>query len=278
MQFWAVLCLLLSGTAVADDLEQNRQVMRRCIQLFEKGEENWARFHYLRRREHREYESDGKLRARRSFTHRNEPYQEIDVLRLIARDDQPLSPSEMARQEERLKAALASHRSRQAGQAQQKTNPRRSVDEEAQLMREFPEALDYRVVGTDKIDGRPATILEFTPRPGYVPRSFKYKVFEKLRGKSWIDQTSGEMVRVEAEVFENVSVGFGVLGKINKGTRFQMTRTEAAPGLWMPTTQRIHFEVRVMLVKNMRQEIDVNFSEYKMKPANKMAASQSVRP
>ncbi|MBI4905588.1 MAG: hypothetical protein HY820_18290 [Acidobacteria bacterium] len=272
MLFWALAPLLFGQPALTASIEENRQVIRRAVQLFDQSESNWTRFHYLRRREVREFETGGKIRSKRSFTHRNEAYQEIDVLRLIARDDKPLTATEAAQQEERLKTTLANHRARQTSAS--KPRPRRSVEEEMQLMREFPEALDYRLTGNERLRGRTANIYEFTPRPGYSPKSFKYRVFEKIRGRIWTDESSGEMIQVEAEVFENVGVGFGILGKINKGTRFFMSRTEAAPGIWMPASQRIHFEARVLLVKNMRQEIDVNFSEYKLKPA-KVASSES---
>src|SRR5262245_4763715 len=111
----SVLVYALGGApAAAESLEENRQMIRRAIQLFQKSEENWNKVYYVRRREVRELEADGSLRTKHSFTHRREPYEEIDVMRLIARDDQPLLPAEAARQEEKLKATVASERAKRS--------------------------------------------------------------------------------------------------------------------------------------------------------------------
>ena len=46
-------------------------------------------------------------------------------------------------------------------------------------------------------------------------------------------------------------------------------------GVWMPGIQNIKFEVRVMMVKNIRQDMNIKFSDYRLKP--NAATSAAVR-
>jgi hypothetical protein len=89
------------------------------------------------------------------------------------------------------------------------------------------------------------------------------KVFEKLRGKVWIDQSEGDMVRVEAEMFDSVNVGFGLLGKIDKGTRFELRKVRLGDGTWVPEKTHVRFAVRIMLLKYLYNEIINETSEYR---------------
>jgi len=117
----------------------------------------------------------------------------------------------------------------------------------------------------ETIDGRPARIFAFQPRPGYKPPSIKYRIFEKMRGKVWIDQETAELVRADAEMSEDLSVGFGMVGRIGKGSTFKMERRQMA-GVWVPTREQIRIQARLMLVKSFRQEIVNTFSEFKARP------------
>lgn len=265
--FVSVLAAMFAAGApvVAATLEENREVMRKVIQRMAKDDENLSKFLFVRRREVAEIDSDGKVKSKSSVTTRLEAHDNVAVSRVIARNDKPLSADEIKRQDEKVKANVAEARGRNAASRKPSNRPKTDSDEEL-LMREFPEAIDFKLIGTESVRGRQADVYEFGPRPGYTPKTMKSRVFEKLRGKSWIDKASNELVRVEAEIFDTVGFGFGVLGKVGKGTRFEMERHEGAPGIWITHSYHVKFEARVLLVKNFRQEIDMRFSEFQLRP------------
>jgi len=70
-----------------------------------------------------------------------------------------------------------------------------------------------------------------------------------------------------------VNMAFGLVGRVGKGTTFALQRREVAPGMWMPIKQRAKFEARLLLVKSYRQEVDVKWAEYRVRPetGDKMA-------
>jgi hypothetical protein len=61
-------------------------------------------------------------------------------------------------------------------------------------------------------------------------------------------------VRAEVEVFDTVNTGFGVLGRIEKGTRFFLSRVKASPDTWLTAEQTMKIAARIMLVKPLYRE------------------------
>jgi hypothetical protein len=72
---------------------------------------------------------------------------------------------------------------------------------------------------------------------------------------------------VDAEVFETVNIGWGVLGRVNKGTRFHIDRRKLDDGTWLPQTQTVRFAARVPLFKTIAQEETTRYSEFRHKSA-----------
>lgn len=116
--------------------------------------------------------------------------------------------------------------------------------------------------GEELMNGRPTLKFAMSPRPGYKAKSMQARLFEKMRGTMWIDKADGEMARAEAEIFDTATVGFGVLGRIEKGTHFAISRRKVTQDLWLSEMQQFKVDARIMLVKTMRQESTVRYSEF----------------
>ncbi|MCC6366197.1 MAG: hypothetical protein IT165_21985 [Bryobacterales bacterium] len=253
-----VLCLIGGGLLSGQTIEENRKAIRKTIALLEKGEDNQSKFLFVRRREVREFDSQGQVKFSESHTIRREMVDGHVITRLIARNGEALSAEEQKRQDTEIQTQVAS-------MAGQPPKPAPKVkNEEAEIIRELPDALDYRPAGTEKRSGREAVVYEFQQRPAYKPKKLKFRMFEKVRGKCWIDKETGELMLVDAVVFDDVNIGFGVLGRIAKGTEFRMERREAAPGWWVVEAQKIKYDARV-LVKALRREVDIRYSEFQLR-------------
>jgi hypothetical protein len=122
-------------------------------------------------------------------------------------------------------------------------------------IKEVGDALDFKLAGEETLHGRPAWVLTCSPHRGYSAKNMRARVFEKMNGKLWIDKAERELVRAEAETFDTVSVGFGFLGRIEKGTRFMLARTRLPEGAWVLDSQKIRFGARMLLVKWVGNEI-----------------------
>ncbi len=265
------ILLLALPLPAADGPEQWRALMQKSVNLLTNTDANQAKLLFVKRREVQELDGSGKVKTRTVVTTAREPFEGAVVTRVIARDDKPLPEEERQRQEENLRRTVAEWRARDQAQAAGPKKPTQKADENNRMIRDFANALDYKPVGMETIDGRPARIFEFQPRPGYKPPSIKHRIFEKMRGKVWIDQESAEVVRADAEMFDDLNVGFGVVGHIGKGSTFKMERRQMA-GVWVPVREQIRIQARLMLVKSFRQEILNTFSEFRPLPSSAMQA------
>ena len=126
---------------------------------------------------------------------------------------------------------------------------------------ELSDALEFRETGEETVDGRPALVVELSPRAGYRAKNMRARLFEKMRGKVLVDKADAELVRADVEVFDTVSVGLGILGKVNKGTQFHLERRRVAEGTWLTNMQQVLFGARIML-KSFHQEVTTRYSGF----------------
>jgi hypothetical protein len=237
------------------DAEQARPRVRAAFEKLMAASETKSKYLYTRHVERREFEAGGKLKSEKKLVYRRDPWDEFLVTRLVERDGKPLPTDEATKQEEKLRRSVEELR-------RTKAKPK-NLEEDLEILREVPEALDFKLVGTEPREGRATEVYEFAPRPGYHFRSMKSRLFGKVKGKLWLDQQSGEVAKLDALVFEDITIGFGIFGKIDKGTHFEMERQKLDGGQWFETWQRVRFDVRVMMVKNLRQEIESRFSGFR---------------
>jgi hypothetical protein len=81
------------------------------------------------------------------------------------------------------------------------------------------------------------------PNPAFKPTSRFTAVYTKVHGFVWIDETSGELARIEGDVTEDISVGL-FLAKLYKGSHFMQERYEFFPGLWLASFSQYDFDGR----------------------------------
>jgi len=101
----------------------------------------------------------------------------------------------------------------------------------------------FTFVGNELRSDRTLFKYKMDPNPAFKPTSRFTSIFPKVRGFVWIDETSGELARIEGEVTEDISVGL-FLGKIYKGSHFMQERYEFQPGLWLASFSQYDFDGR----------------------------------
>jgi hypothetical protein len=201
-------------------------------------------------------DASGKIKSTSSKTRdvlfiRGERY-----TRLIERDGKALSPGEQKTEEEKLRKRTAER----AAESEADYNKRLAAQEahrqkQREFLSELPEAFDYKLLGEDKIDGRAVWIIEANPRPGYKPRVSKAQLFQKFRGKLWIDKVDYEWVKVECESIDTVSFGF-FLARLGKGARLTFEQVRLNNEVWLPKRIQIRYDARLALLKHQVGELE----------------------
>jgi len=92
-------------------------------------------------------------------------------------------------------------------------------------------------------------------------------LFRSIKGKFWVDQQDHQIVKVEAEVIDAISVGL-FLVRVAKGSRAILQMTTVGDGVWLPEHLQVFASARLGIVKVVRFEQSTHFSRYGTVPAN----------
>jgi hypothetical protein len=126
------------------------------------------------------------------------------------------------------------------------------------------EALQFELSGREVVGGRPMITVTFTPRPGARPESREGKIARAFSGTIWIDEAAREVARVEAVAGDSLSVGFGLVARLGKGTTASLVREPVADGTWLPTSLRLKGEGRALLfIRKVEVDFAIDWFDYR---------------
>jgi hypothetical protein len=208
-------------------------------------------------------DSSGKVKSTSSKTRdilyiRGERY-----TRLLERDGKALSAEEQKKEEEKLRKRTAERQAESEAEYNKRIAARETNrQKQREFLNEIPEAFDFKLVGEDQIDGRAVWIIEANPRPGYKPRASKAQIFQKFRGKLWIDKLDYEWVKAECESIDTVSFGF-FLARLGKGARLTFEQVRLNDEVWLPKRMHIRYDARLALLKHQVGELEQTMYNFK---------------
>ena len=243
--------------------EDAREIVRKSVEL---DQANWLRmkdYTWVARSTERHFDSDGKVKSTERSAWETvmldgEPYR-----RMLERDGQPLPPSEQKKQQDKLDKSVA-----KLAHETPEEKRRRLADYEArrrrerEFLRQIPDAFDFRIEAEAQVDGHGAWVLAGTPKAGYQARDRDAKSLLKIRGKLWVDKSSYQWVRVEAETTETIAFGL-FLARLNPGARLVFEQTHAADDLWLPKRIYMKGAGRIGLIKRIAMEQEITWSDYR---------------
>jgi len=183
--------------------------------------------------------------------------------RTLQRDGKPLSEFEQRSEQEKLdketrklSSETPAEKQRRMGEAEKRRR------REFAFLSELPELFDLKFEGDSVVDGRSVWVVSGAPRPGATAKSGDAKMLLKVRGRVWIDKTSYQWARVEAETTDTISWGL-FLARLNPGAKLVFEQAEVAPDLWFPKRLHLNGSGRVGLVKRLAREEEVEWSNYR---------------
>jgi len=214
---------------------------------------------YQERTEFRKFKGEGKLASSQSETNEililgGRPYE-----RLIARNDRPLAAREAQKQQEKLDQEAAKRQHESAGA---RARFEREREEQRAFVREIPDAFTFGLVETGAVSGQPAWVIEAQPKAGYRAIHSRARDLAKVRAKIWIEQATYHWVKVEGEALDTIWSDFGLL-RIARGSSLEFEQTRVNDEIWLPSSIVVRFEARVALVKKLRGEFDIRYSNYR---------------
>jgi len=170
------------------------------------------------------------------------------VKRVISRGGQPLSEEEARVEDERVQRFI--HDPEKL--AKQRRDGAQDGKNAEELLRMLPEAFNWKVQSEDA----QKVTLHFEPNPNFSPPDMQGRVLGRMAGELVVDKGQNRIMTISGRLTEDVTIGWGLLGRLHQGGTFRVERREVAPGLWQITETHVHILGRALFFKNIGQQQD----------------------
>lgn len=180
--------------------------------------------------------------------------------RLIAVNDQPLSPEQQHREDARLQTFAADP----IEIRKERQKQREDSAKQFRMFASFPEAFRYEYAGTDGS----LVKLKFEPNPQFVPSSRQEEVFHHLEGMMWIDPAQKQLARIDGQLTSEVKFAGGLLGHLDKGGVFSVRFNRLDSGQWVMIALHVSMTGRALLFKTISVQEERDFDDYRRAPDN----------
>jgi len=168
---------------------------------------------------------------------------EGQLARTLLINGKPLTPEQRTMDEARMKKLVADPSERA------KRDKRAKEDDEKgmQMFKALPDAFIFKYEGAENGQVR----LSFFPNPHYNAPTRELQVFRSMSGTNWIDRAALRMSRLDGSLFEDVTFGWGLLGRLNKGGTFSVTQSRIADDHWEFISLDVKMTGHAVIFKNI---------------------------
>jgi hypothetical protein len=189
----------------------------------------------------------------------------VGYRRKIVKDGVPLSSAELKKEDEAVEKRIeaAERRRSRISAAERERNLAERLRREEQIIDDALGVFDVEVAGRENVSGRSAILLTFRPRTEYKPKTSEGRNMQHVAGRAWIDEEDHQVARVEMEVIDPISIGLGLLAKLQKGASIVAERRKFNEEIWLPVKTEIKLNARVLLLKGFNLRLMNEYSDHK---------------
>ena len=137
-----------------------------------------------------------------------------------------------------------------ARQRKRKQSEQDDIGRVVKALRTIPKAFIFQHAGSETIDGTRLERYTFTPDPKFSSSDLELLVLTAMSGTLTIDATHERVVRLEGHLQQDVDIGWGILGRLNKGGWVVIEDADVGGGVWrivrfqMAMSGRVFFKTR----------------------------------
>lgn len=187
--------------------------------------------------------------------------------RLIAVDGKPLSDEELAKRDAEhqrdLDKAAARRRNETPRQRQQRLEEAAEERRKREaLVADAREVFEAVIVGREAIEGRPVLVADVRPRPDAPVRTREGGWMKKFAGRVWVAESNYQIVRLDMHALEDVTIGWGIIGRLHRGSRVVMTR-QFQDGVWLTSSLTYEASGRTLLFRPFQFTVTATYSDYR---------------
>lgn len=273
MMSWVLVAVALAGAAAGVQdrpLPEAGPFLREVRRHLERDEERQSGYMYVETR--RELKLDKSGRSTKETVKVFESYPglpgEERWERLIEENGRPVPQESLAKldrerqrkAQEYVRGITTEPEKVRRKEAREREKQRR---ETAEVVDEIFRVYDIRLIGRETIEGHETIALSLAPRPQARARTRDGRIMKNFVVRAWVSEAEYELVRVDIEAIDDVSIGLGLLARVHKGTRASFTRRKVNGEAWLPASASYTASARIALFKMMRVGGSSEFSDYR---------------
>jgi hypothetical protein len=242
-----------------------RQIVSPSVAATERSWQARDHYTYVERDDDRRLSSLGQVKSETVDVTRMMVVNGARFEQLLEHNGQPPTAKEQKRSDDDLDKLKHETLDEQAARL-------RKDQENRAFLQDVLEAFDFRLIGEETLDGRPAYVLQATPHPGYRAHGKYAKMFSRVEGKLWVDKQDFGWIKVDGQVTQSFSLGL-ILARVERGSHVTMEQTCVGAGVWMPKQIKIRATARILLLKSLDIQRTLTYTDYR--PASDSALSVS---
>lgn len=191
-----------------------------------------------------------------------------EVKKTIEKNGRPLDAQERQQDE----AKMMSFEDDPSVREKQRRGDQEDDSKARALMKMLPDAFLW----TQTAENGDTVTLAFRPNPQFQPPTRDAKVFAAMAGTMVVDREAKRLKRLSGALIKDVTFGWGLLGRLQKGGTFNVEHTEIAPGIWRITGTHVHIKGKALLFKSINEQEDDETSNYKPAPPT-LTVAQAIQ-
>jgi len=163
------------------------------------------------------------------------------VSRLLTVNDNELSPADRQKDDALLNALLADpSRQRKRRQTEQDDTGRA-----LKVLRALPKAFLFEFAGSESNGAITLARFSFMPNPKFSSADLELLVLTAMSGTLTIDATHERVLRLEGHLQQDVDIGWGILGRLDKGGWLTIDQADVGGGVYRITRFQMDMNGRV---------------------------------
>jgi hypothetical protein len=134
------------------------------------------------------------------------------------------------------------------------------------MLKMLPNAFIWTKAG----DNGDLETLNFRPNPNFDPPDMQSRVMGVMAGQLIIAKDGHRIRTLRGKLTQDILIGFGILGKINRGGTFDVERRVVGDGSWQITETHVHIGGHALLFHTIGQQEDDVKTEWKPSTARSL--------
>jgi len=186
--------------------------------------------------------------------------------RLIEEDGRPTAAEKLAsedRARQKVAEAYVKNLSTPGGRRTDAERQEKVRQEDAAAIDDLFRVYAIQFVGRESLDGHETIVATLTPRADVAPQTPDGKMMRHFAARAWIDEAEYELVRVEVEALDDLSIGWGLFARVHKGARATYQRRKVDDEKWLPAQVTWAGSGRLLLFKRLRERGRSEYSGYR---------------